>query len=394
MKIWDKGYGLDEEVEAFTVGDDHVLDKRLVVYDCIASKAHAHMLKTIGVLSEGELGALNEGIEEIAALAENGEFEIRREDEDCHSAIERHLTEKCGEAGEKIHAGRSRNDQVLAALRLFEKDALGEMKEGMNALGASLDAVVEKYGSVGIPGYTHMQKAMPSSIGMWAASFADALADRADMVDAVHALIDQSPLGTAAGYGVPGLELDRRLTAKLMGFAKVQDNPMYAQFSRGAFEGEILNACSQIMLILNKLASDLIMYCMAEFGFIKLPKEFCTGSSIMPQKANPDVLELVRAKYHFVLSEEFGAKSMIANLISGYNRDVQLTKRALITSVDTTLASLSVMAKLIAELDVDSEACSKAMTDELHAAERANALVNEGVPFRQAYRRIAEEYNK
>jgi argininosuccinate lyase len=394
VKIWDKGYGLDGEVEAFTVGDDHIVDKRLVVYDCIASKAHARMLNKIGVLKEGELSALNEGIDEIAALAEKGEFEIRLEDEDCHSAIERYLTEKCGEAGEKIHTGRSRNDQVLAALRLFEKDALGEMKEGMKALCASLDAVVEKYGSIGIPGYTHMQKAMPSSIGMWATSFVDALADRMNMVDAVHALVDQSPLGTAAGYGVPGLELDRRLTAKLMGFSKVQDNPMYAQFSRGAFEGEILNACSQIMLILNRIASDLIMYCMAEFGFIKLPKEFCTGSSIMPQKLNPDVLELVRARYHDVMSEEFKIKSMLANLISGYNRDVQLTKGALIYAVDVTLASLSIVAKLMASLKIDSEACRRAMTDELHAVERANELVKDGTPFRQAYRRIAKEYNK
>ena len=392
MKIWEKGYSLDNEVEDFTVGDDHIVDMDLVVYDCIASKAHAQMLNSIGILNKNELDSLIGGLDEIISLVKKGEFEISKQDEDCHAAIENYLIEKCGEAGQKIHTGRSRNDQVLTAIRLFEKDALRQINQYSDSLIKSLQALVEKYGSVEIPGYTHMQKAMPSSIGLWATSFVDALADQSKLIDAVYELIDQSPLGTAAGFGVPMIELDREMTAKSMGFAKVQENPIYAQLSRGKFEAEILNACSQTMLILNKLSSDLIMYNMSEFGFVTIPNEFCTGSSIMPQKVNQDVLELVRAKYHAVLAEEFKVKSMIANLTSGYNRDVQLTKKALIDSVRITLSSLSVMAKIVGGMDVNPDACKKAMTEELFATEKVYKLVKEGMPFRQAYQKIAKEY--
>jgi argininosuccinate lyase len=392
MKIWEKGYSLDKEVEDFTVGDDHIIDMDLIVYDCTASKAHAKMLNSIGILSDGELNSLIEGLDEIISLSNDGNFKISKEDEDCHSAIESYLIDKCGEAGKKIHTGRSRNDQVLTAIRLFEKDALKQIKQFSIALVNSLNSIVDKFGTVEIPGYTHMQRAMPSSIGLWAKSFVDALTDQTKMVDSVYEIVDQSPLGTAAGFGVPVIELDKEMTAKQMGFYKVHDNPIYAQLSRGKFEAEILNACSQIMYVLNKLSSDLIMYSMSEFNFVSLPKQFCTGSSIMPQKINRDVLELVRAKYHVVIAEEFKIKSMIANLISGYNRDVQLTKKALIDSIRTTLSSLSIMSKVVGKMEVNREACKKAMTSELFATEKANKLVKEGIPFRQAYQKIAEEY--
>lgn len=392
MKIWEKGYSLDGEVEDFTVGDDHIVDMDLVVYDCTASKAHARMLNSIGILDEGELESLNGGLDEITSLVEKGEFKISKQDEDCHTAIENRLIEKCGEAGEKIHTGRSRNDQVLTAIRLYEKDALKRIKQFSESLVKSLEAVVDKYGDVGIPGYTHMQKAMPSSVGLWATSFVDAMKDQSKLIDSVYELIDQSPLGTAAGFGVPVIELDRKMTAEDMGFARVQENPVYAQLSRGKFEAEILNACSQVMFVLNKLSSDLIMYSMSEFDFFNIPKEFCTGSSIMPQKVNRDALELVRAKYHAVLAEELKVKSMIGNLVSGYNRDVQLTKKALIDSVGMTLNSLSVMAKIVGGMDVNREACRKAMTPELFATEKVYKLVKEGMPFRQAYQKIAKDY--
>ncbi len=394
MKIWDKGYDLDEEALVFTVGDDHVADMKLIAHDCIASKAHAKMLNSIGILNDDELESLLTSLDDIVSLVERGEFEVSREDEDCHTAIENYLIKRCGEAGEKIHAGRSRNDQVLTALRLFEKQELAKLKAGIQALVESLESVVERYGMVEIPGFTHMRKAMPSSFRLWAVSFIDALADQTAMVEAVYALVDQSPLGTAAGFGVPVLKLDRQMTARLMGFSRVQENPIYAQFSRGKFEGDILNLHTQVMLILNRLSSDLILYGMDELGFIKLPKEFCTGSSIMPHKVNPDVLELVRAKYHAVLAEEFKVKSMLGNLISGYNRDVQLTKMSLIQSNQITLESLSIMAKLVKGFEVDADACRSAMTSELYATERAHSLAKEGVPFRQAYRQIAGKHMK
>jgi len=392
MKIWDKGYSLDNEVEDFTVGDDHVVDMDLIVYDCIASKAHAQMLNSIGILDDGEVKSLAGALDEIISLVKKGEFEISKQDEDCHSAIENYLVKKCGEAGEKIHTGRSRNDQVLTAIRLFEKDALEQIKQYSESLSKALKTVVEKYGNVEVPGYTHMQKAMPSSFGQWAKSFVYALADQSKLLDSVAALVDQSPLGTAAGYGVPIVKLDKEMTAKSMGFSRVQDNPIYAQLSRGKFEAEVLNTCTQVMLVLNKMSSDLIMYSMSEFGFVTLPKEFCTGSSIMPQKINPDVLELVRAKYHAVMADEFKVKSMIGNLISGYNRDVQLTKGALIDSVKTTLSSLSIMTKIVNGMSVNHEACKRAMTSELYATEKVYELVKDGMPFRQAYQKVAKGY--
>jgi len=392
MKIWEKGYSLDNEVEDFTVGDDHIVDMDLIVYDCIASKAHAQMLNSIGILDDGEVKSLAGALDEIISLVKKGEFEISKQDEDCHSAIENYLVKKCGEAGEKIHTGRSRNDQVLTAIRLFEKDALEQIKQYSESLSKALKTVVEKYGNVEVPGYTHMQKAMPSSFGQWAKSFVYALADQSKLLDSVAALVDQSPLGTAAGYGVPIVKLDKEMTAKSMGFSRVQDNPIYAQLSRGKFEAEVLNACTQVMLVLNKMSSDLIMYSMSEFGFVTLPKEFCTGSSIMPQKINPDVLELVRAKYHAVMADEFKVKSMIGNLISGYNRDVQLTKGALIDSVKTTLSSLSIMTKIVNGMSVNHEACKKAMTSELYATEKVYELVKDGMPFRQAYQKVAKGY--
>lgn len=394
MKIWDKGYALDDAVEEFTVGNDHILDMKLISYDCIASKAHATMLNAIGILNDDELRMLTKGLDRIIDLVEKGEFSISREDEDCHAAIERYLIETCGDVGEKIHTGRSRNDQVLTAIRLYEKDALTNIEDHSAALVDALQSIVARVGDVEIPGYTHMQKAMPTTIGMWVGSFVDALADRTKLVKAVRMLIDQSPLGTAAGFGVPVINIDRKKTADLMGFARVQDNPLYAQLSRGSFEAEIVNLCSQVMFILNRLATDIMVYAMVEFGFIKLPQEICTGSSIMPHKVNPDVLELVRAKYHAVTANEFMIKSTTANLMSGYNRDVQITKRPLIDAIETSLGSLAIMVPLVRRLEIDKAACEKAMTQELRSTERAYELVQKGMPFRQAYRKIAEEFVK
>ena len=391
MKLWRKGSSeLDRRIEAFTVGDDPLLDLELVRHDCVASKAHARMLCSIGVLDAGELAALLEGLDEILALEERGEFTIREEDEDCHTAIENYLVERCGDAGKKIHTGRSRNDQVLTALRLWEKEALAGLRELLGAYGDALRSVIERQGDVALPGYTHMQKAMPTTVGTWLGAFVIAAEDDAGQLEAALALADQCPLGTAAGFGVPVLELDRERTAKELGFARVQENPIHAQHSRGKFEAVLLGVCSQILYDLNKLASDLVLYNMSEFGYVRLPETICTGSSIMPQKRNPDVLELVRAKYHVVLAKELEVKSLMGNLISGYNRDLQLTKEPLFTGLGATVACLEVIQVVLAGLEIDEEACARAMTAELFATERAYELVKQGVPFREAYRIAAQ----
>ena len=390
MKLWAKGYDLNKDIESFTVGDDYLLDRRLVKHDCAASLAHARALRRAGLLTAGELKNITSGLREISALDARGRFVIRREDEDCHTAIENWLTARYGEAGKKVHTGRSRNDQVLTAMRLYEREALMELRERLAAFGGAAGALVRRQGRIGLPGYTHMRRAMPTTVGTWAGCFAAAARDDARLAAFLLELIDQSPLGSAAGFGVPVLKIDKVYSARLMGFSKAIENPIYAQFTRSKFEPAIMHLCSQVMLTLNKMASDLVLFSMPEFGFVTLPDAFCTGSSIMPQKKNPDVLELVRGKYHVVLGEEFKALSLAGNLISGYNRDAQLAKGPLFACLDAALASLAIMATVTAGLRFNKERC--VLAPELFATEEAYKLVRQGVPFRDAYRRVAEKF--
>lgn len=390
MKLWAKGGDLDKDIESFTVGDDYILDRRLVKHDCAASLAHAKALKRAGLLTAKELADLSLGLKTIAALDAGGKFVIRREDEDCHTAIENWLTARYGEAGKKVHTGRSRNDQVLTALRLYEREALGELKARLAAFGAAVKTLAGKQGRLPMPGYTHTRRAMPTTVGTWMGCFAAAAADDARLADALLKIMGQSPLGSAAGFGVPVLNIDKNYSAKLMGFSKAIENPVYAQFTRSKFEPAVMHLCSQVMLTLNKLASDLVLFSTPEFGFVKLPGKFCTGSSIMPQKKNPDVLELVRGKYHVVIGEEFKALSLAGNLISGYNRDAQLAKGPLFACLDAALASLNIMATVTSGLEFDRERCAPA--PELYATEEAYKLVKQGLPFRDAYRRVGEKY--
>ena len=394
MKIWDKGISLKKEIEKFTVGSDYLLDKKLVKYDCLASMAHAKMLKSINLLTEEELEKLIGGLKEIIELDLKNQFEIKREDEDCHTAIENYLIDKYGETGKKIHTARSRNDQVLTALRLFEKEELKQIKELIKDFMKTVESFIKSNGSVELPGYTHMQKAMPMDIKMWVGSYKDSMADNTRLLDFVINLTDQNPLGSAAGFGVPIFKLDKKLTAQELNFSKVMDNPMYCQLSRGKFEAQVMNAISSIMFDLNKLAMDLMLFSMKEFDFVSLPGEFCTGSSIMPQKNNPDVLELMRAKYHIVLGEEFKIKSLIGNLISGYNRDVQLTKEPLMNAIEIVKESLSIISLVLSGTKVNKDNCAKALTKELYATQEAYELVKEGMPFRQAYKEIGKKYKK
>jgi argininosuccinate lyase len=392
-KLWDKGVDLDKAVEAFTVGKDPELDNVLIPYDCKASIAHARMLGEMGYLENNEVEKLVMELENIISFHREDNFTIKVSQEDCHTAIEEYLVEQLGDVGKKIHTARSRNDQVLTALRLYYKEALQEIID----LGEGWIKVLGKFGEenydVSFPGYTHMQKAMPSSMAMWAGAYVDGMKDDLSMLKSVAKLIDQSPLGSAAGYGVP-IKIDKEMTAKEMGFDRVQNNPIYCQLSRGKFELSILHGLGQIMLTINRLASDLILYSMTEFGYISLPEEFCTGSSIMPQKKNPDVLELLRGSYHIISGYETQVKGLTANLISGYNRDIQLSKEPIMQGINLGIDCFKISAAVIEALKVNKDICDAAMTDELFETEKAYKLVEKGIPFREAYRQVADAIKK
>lgn len=390
MKLWEKGYEFNQDIETYTVGDDYLLDRRLVKYDCAASLAHARMLHKIGVLTARELADLSMGLHAVMAMQAEGDFEISRQDEDCHTAIENYLVARFGDVGKKIHTARSRNDQVLAALRLYEKDKLAELEKCLRGLIRAVAAQTAKHGRLAIPGFTHTRRAMPTTVGVWLGAYACAGRDSIGLTKTALKLIDRSPLGSAAGFGVPVLKIDKKYTAGLLGFSGVLENPVHAQHSRGKFEAFILHLCTQIMLDINALASDLIFFSQPELGVVALPEAFCSGSSIMPQKRNPDVLEILRGSYHIVLGEEFKALSLEGNLLSGYSRDTQLGKAPLFNGLDTTLTSLRTMTKVISHLCFSKE--KRALPPELFATEQAYRLVAKGVPFRDAYRQVAESF--
>jgi len=389
MKLWEKGYKLNKQVESFTIGDDYLLDQRLVKFDCLTSITHAKMLERIGILNKKELKRLVQTLQKIIKLDKKGKFKVKKTEEDCHTAIENYLTRKLGKLGGKIHTGRSRNDQVLGALRLYYKEELNECEKLIKKFIYNIQRFIKKYGKIRLPGYTHSRKAMPSSVKLWGGSFIDSMKDNLKLIKLVFSLINQSPLGSGAGYGLP-LKINRKYVAKILGFQRIQENPLYCQNSRGKFESTILHALAQIMLDLNKITSDLIIFSMPEFGYFELPKEFCTGSSIMPQKKNPDVLEIIRAKYHVVASYEFQIKSIIGNLLSGYNRDLQLTKEPTMKGLDITKESLSIMCLVFENLKVNKENCQKALSDDIFTTERVFQLVKKGIPFRESYRKISK----
>ena len=392
MKLWKKGYDVDKAIGRFTVGSDHILDQRLVPFDCMASLAHARMLAKIGVLTKKELSSLQKGLDRIKTLHAQGKFQIKQEDEDCHTAIENHLTRAIGEAGKRIHTGRSRNDQVLTALRLYEKSELKEISKLLSYLRSSIKSSIKKYGSIPLPGYTHMQKAMPTTIGSWFAAYDEALKDDEALLKNALSIIEKNPLGSGAGFGIPLIEIDREMTSKELGFSSVMQTN-YVQNSRGKYESLIVDALSQVMMDINKIATDLILFSMDEFGYFSLPKELCTGSSIMPQKKNPDVLELLRAKYGIVIGHSTQIRIVCANLISGYNRDLQLTKEPLIRSFDIAKDCLAISALLFSKLIVNKGACEKSLTKGIYATEEAYKLVKKGMPFRDAYREVGKKFS-
>jgi argininosuccinate lyase len=394
MPLWNKGSKkINEVIQNYCVGNDYALDLELVKYDCVGSMAHCQGLLQAQIINQQEFVDLNSGLQEIIELSVQSKFAINQSQEDCHTAIEEYLTTKLGEVGQKIHTGRSRNDQVLTAIRLYEKDKILEVSELVNEFIKVLTSFEIKFGSVKIPGFTHTRKAMSSSISLWSIMWIASMKDNLIILNAAFEIINQSPLGSAAGYGLPGiLQINRDLTSTTMGFNKPQEI-LYCQHSRGKFESTVLHSLSQVMFDLNRLSSDLILFSEDSFGIFILPKEFCTGSSIMPQKLNPDCLELMRAKYHQVIAFEFQLKSMTANLISGYHRDLQLTKEPIIKSFEIVLSSLTVATEVFQNLSVNEIKSKEMMTSELFATEEVYKLVvSDQIPFRKAYQIIGSGF--
>ncbi len=392
-KLWGKGYKLLQEIEEFTVGDDYILDNELVKADVFTNIAHIEMLNSIGILNKEETVKLKRSLKEILKLHKEGKFRINRDEEDVHTAIENYLTKKHGAIGEKIHIGRSRNDQVISDLRLYSKEKLLLLGEPLLILIETLLKFANKYKDVPMVGYTHSRKAMPSSVGLWAGAFAESLVDDLRILRTAYILNNRSPLGSAASYGV-NLVIDRELLRELLGFEKIQNNLLYVNNSRGKIESVILFALVQVMLDLAKLSEDLILFTREEFEYFTLSDEVLSGSSIMPQKKNPDVLELIRARYVQVESYLFMVLNILKGLPSGYNSDLQLTKEALIKGFKVTHTSSKVMNIVVNKLKVNVTNLIKGFSKEVFAADEATKLAKKGVPFREAYKKVAKDLNK
>jgi argininosuccinate lyase len=389
-RLWDKGLPLDERILRFTAGEDHLLDARLVAYDVRGSIAHARMLQQQGLLSEEHCTSICNGLTALGEAHDVGEWTISLEDEDCHGALERRLIEQIGPPGGRVHLGRSRNDQVLTAVRLYMKDAIANLAALTANVVAGLESLAEAEGHIALPGYTHMQPAMPSSVSLWARGFASELADDREGLLAAERRANRSPLGSAAGYGTGTVELDRDATRKALKFNSVHEPVTAVQLSRGKAEASLIFELTLTVGDLGRLASDLLLFYMRELAFVSLPIEMTTGSSIMPQKRNPDVFELVRsaqATVHGALSE---ALAIAAKLPSGYHRDLQRLKAPLFRSIDLAEDCLTIMAHALAGVHFIPENIQ--LGDELYAADRANQLViDEGIPFREAYQRVAAD---
>jgi argininosuccinate lyase len=392
-RLWDKGQPLDERVLRFTAGNDHELDNRLVKHDVTASIAHAEMLNACGLLTPADLKSIRDALVAIGATHARGEWRVQLEHEDGQTALENLLTERIGATGGRLHAGRSRNDQVLAALRLYMREVEEELRAGVNAVADELDQLIRREGATPLPGYTHTQQAMPSSVVLWAGGYAAELRDDAEGLRMALRRIAKNPLGSAAGYGTPNLPISREETRTRLGFAVNQEPVTAVQLSRGKAEAQLLFEITLIMQDLGRLASDLILFYSQEFAFVTLAAEFTTGSSIMPQKRNPDVFELVRGRTAAAQACLMESLAITSKLTSGYHRDLQLLKAPLFRGIDLCLETLAILPPALAGVHFNKDRIR--LEPSIHAAAQANLLVaQEGIPFREAYRRVAEKYQK
>ncbi len=390
-RLWDKGLPLDQRVLRYTAGEDHMLDARLVTYDVRASIAHAEMLLQQGLLKPTDCQAIVDGLNELLADFEADKWQIRLEDEDVHTALETHLTERIGEAGGRVHLGRSRNDQVLTALRLYLLDATEQVSKSVSILCRSLEVLSREQGTTALPGTTHMQHAMPSTVALWSDGYKEAFDDALEGLSAARRRLDKNPLGSAAGYGTPGLPIDRDATTIKLGFSETQIPVTAVQLSRGKGESGLLFELALLMQDLGRLASDLLLFYTQEFGYIELASEVTTGSSIMPQKRNPDVLELVRGASGTVQACLNECLLITAKLTSGFHRDLQRMKAPVFRAIDLTIESVEIMAFLISKIRFQPENIK--LGRDIYATEEAYELVtSDGVSFREAYRQVAKRF--
>jgi len=385
-KLWQKDENiLHPKIEEYTVGSDYIFDREIMSYDILASLAHAKGLEKIGILTKDEFNSLKFGLQELENEWQAGKINITIQDEDCHTVIENYLTNKLGSVGKKIHTGRSRNDQVLTAMRLYMKAELNIIKQLTLDLVKTFLAQTKKHKNVPLPGYSHTQQAMLSSVGHYYASFVESLLDDLEFLQSVKSYIDKSPLGSAAGFGV-NLDLPRKFVAEELGFANVQTNSMYCQNSKGKFESAYLESLSQIMMTLSKFATDMLMFSSQEFKFFVINPNLVTGSSIMPHKKNLDVLEIIRGNATVVQANQMMVKELYKNLLSGYNRDSQLMKKPLFGSIKIVKASLEVAKLFLEGITPDKKEIESKINPNIFMADLANQLVVEqGICFRDAY---------
>lgn len=388
--LWDKSLPLDQAIHRFTVGDDPVTDLGLVPLDCVASAAHAHTLRAAGLLARDDLAALLDALRAAHGAALAGQFTIEPAQEDSHTALEQWLTARVGDAGKRIHLGRSRNDQVLVALRLALRDGLFDLALRTQALAHEMLRFAQRHEHAPLPGYTHLRRAMPSSFGQWAGAYAQGLAEELEAATGVAQRLDRCPLGAGPGFGLP-IALDRELTARLLGFGRVQVNPIDAMNSRGRDALAVLDWLVSVAGQLERLMWDLALYSTEEFGFVRLPVAFTTGSSAMPQKRNPDVVELARGQCRRLRALRDEVLTLSSGLPGSYHRDLQLTKRPTLEALAVGAGLLEIARRLVAGLEPDLPRAAAACTPELHATHAAYIRAAGGEPFRDAYRAVAEE---
>jgi len=390
MKLWDKGFSTDKKIDIFTVGNDRELDLELAKYDVLGNIAHAKMLSSIGILTGDECELLVKELQVIGETVDEGTFTIEDTFEDVHSKIEYLLTEKLGDAGKKIHTARSRNDQVLVDVQLYSKDKLQEIKADVKALFDLLMSLAERYKKVLLPGYTHLQIAMPSSFGMWFSAYAESLIDDMYFINAAIKVADQNPLGSAAGYG-SSFAINRAMTTELLGFETLKYNSVAAQMGRGKLEKSISFAISSVGATLSKMSMDICLYMSQNFSFIAFPDELTTGSSIMPHKKNPDVFELIRGKCNKLQAMPYEMTLISNNLPSGYHRDLQLLKESLIPNFSTLKSCLEMLHYSLENVQVNETILEDDKYTYLFSVEAVNTLVQQGIPFRDAYKMVGKE---
>lgn len=393
-KLWDKGFNVNEKIDRFTVGRDRELDLYLAPYDVLGTMAHITMLQKVGVLEKSELDALLPCLKEIYKSAAEGSFRIDPDVEDVHSQVELMLTSRLGDLGKKVHTGRSRNDQVMVDVKLYSRAAIEKTVEKVQALFACLQECSERFKDTLMPGYTHLQVAMPSSFGLWAGAYAESLADDMEMLLSAWKVTNRNPLGSAAGYG-SSAPLDRTMTTRLLGFEDLDYNSIYAQMGRGKTERMIAFALSCVAETLGRLAADCCLFNSQNFGFIHLPKEMTTGSSIMPHKKNPDVFELIRAHCNHVCSVPEAIRLVTTNLPSGYFRDMQILKETFLPAFDELWDCLDIAVFAISGITVEKDIMSGDIYKAAFSVEEVNRRVKEeGVPFRDAYKSVGLEIER